>query len=58
MKQLMVLVATVVLGISISGVVIGMGTNATTLATDVTEAVTKIDSKFDSEINKLTTPTG
>ncbi len=50
MKQLMVLVATVILGISISGVVIGLGDNATTLADNVGEAVTAVDTAFDAAI--------
>ena len=46
MKQLMVLVATVILGISISGTVIGLGANATTLAGNVGTAISSAGTAF------------
>ncbi|MDO5441764.1 MAG: hypothetical protein Q4F55_04335 [Bacillota bacterium] len=40
MKQLMVLVATVVLGVSISGIILGLGSNASSIADNVDTAIT------------------
>ena len=54
MKQLMVLVATVILGISISGVVIGLGGNAETLAGNVGTAIESVGEAFQTAVGTAT----
>lgn len=53
MKQLMVLVATIVLGISISGIVLGFGEQASTISENVGSGITSLATEF----NEVLTPT-
>ena len=54
MKQLMVLVSTIILGLTISGTVIGFGTNVGTLKTGVDNAVTAIDTQLTNAVTAAT----
>ena len=50
MKQLMVLVATIVLGIAISGTVLGFSEDVDTLAENVSTGIEYIGGKIDTEL--------
>ena len=54
MKQLMVLVATIVLGISISGIVLGFGEQASTISANVGTEITELAGKFNTAMNPST----
>ena len=54
MKQLMVLVSTIILGLTISGTVIGFGTNVDTLKAGVGNAVGAINTQLTNAVTAAT----
>lgn len=58
MKQLMVLVATIILGITISGTVLGFGDSVDDISGDVSTGITNLGTAFTTEMNAGLTEAG
>lgn len=57
MKQLIVLVATIILGITIGGIILGFGSTTTSLGTTVTNSMSSISDTMSDAAIKATTVT-
>lgn len=53
MKQLVVLIAMVLLGVVIASIVLNFGTSASTLSTNANTAIDSIQTKYDSTMSGI-----